>query len=726
MLWKKILNLLIFISFLFYLSCKKEEDNTLPESFMIIPHPQKVEMLRGKGLSFGELSNLKMDGEFQRPVMGHILYQLTESGDNGRETLTLRLIKEGSGIDNDSPESYVLIIKGKNAEIISTGEAGLFYGCQTLEQLLEDSRDYNTAIPACKITDYPKLEYRAALIDVKNHLDHMRVYYETIDMLGRYKINAVIFEFEDKLRYKRQPLVGASHAMSIDEIAALTSYARDRHIEISPLVQGCGHATYILKHEHYAKLLELDWNIWAFCPLDEGTYKVLFDLYLDAMEATPGSRYLHIGGDEIGNIGLCPRCKPTADKEGLMSLYVYWFERVCEFIKANGRIPILWDDMLLKSAGVLRTSSRITESQLDEIWREGEPKLQKAISDFPTNCIFMRWNYTMARQPGNIRILDWYRDNGVKAWIATAAQSGPALLFPFDDRDRGMASRGLPAIQSFIQLAAEKDINGMLCNAWDPRSPHFETFRRGRIAAAEYSWNPDARTLEEYDIAYLQREYGISLQNYSNLYGKLREKTVFWEEAFNKEGSRQDPKNALFNLPGIAHYDPPIKPKGDRTDFTGLLLELPDLQRPGTWSEKYSERLKQAVHFEENYKAIADTLKTLYNNSRRNRYHWEIFMVQHDFISTVPHLLLALEQCDTFDIAAQKTGLENVREAIREFDRSWENLNSVYSKTRFISYPDDYVPDRYYHPATQREDLTFLIQVEELFHEMINEWMAEM
>ncbi len=175
MLWKKILNLLIFISFLFYLSCKKEEDNTLPESFMIIPHPQKVEMLRGKGLSFGELSNLKMDGEFQRPVMGHILYQLTESGDNGRETLTLRLIKEGSGIDNDSPESYVLIIKGKNAEIISTGEAGLFYGCQTLEQLLEDSRDYNTAIPACKITDYPKLEYRAALIDVKNHLDHMRV-----------------------------------------------------------------------------------------------------------------------------------------------------------------------------------------------------------------------------------------------------------------------------------------------------------------------------------------------------------------------------------------------------------------------------------------------------------------------------------------------------------------------------------------------------------------------
>jgi len=76
--------------------------------------------------------------------------------------------------------------------------------------------------------------------------------------------------------------------------------------------------------------------------MDEGTYEVLFDLYRDAIEATPGSRYLHIGGDEIGGIGLCPRCKPTADKEGIMYLNLYWLNRVCEFAQTNGRTPMFW------------------------------------------------------------------------------------------------------------------------------------------------------------------------------------------------------------------------------------------------------------------------------------------------------------------------------------------------------------------------------------------------
>ena len=82
----------------------------------------------------------------------------------------------------------------------------------------------------------------------------MNYYYESIDRLAKYKINAVVFEFEDKLRFRRQPLVGAPQSISIDEMAALTRYARERHIEITPLVQGLGHATFILKHQEYAGL----------------------------------------------------------------------------------------------------------------------------------------------------------------------------------------------------------------------------------------------------------------------------------------------------------------------------------------------------------------------------------------------------------------------------------------------------------------------------------------
>ncbi len=705
------------------------EDGTtidkLPEPFLIVPQPQNVELLQGDGLEFSKLENLILIGEFKRPVMGPILSRLTESAVKDKGSITLKL--DNSASVPGSPEGYILTISDGAVDIISRGEAGLFYGCETLEQLLEDARDFHVSIPACRITDSPALSYRAVHMDVKHHLDYMNYYYECIDRLARYKINAVIFEFEDKLRYRRQPIVGAPQAISIEEMAALTKYAGERHIEISPLVQGLGHATFILKHQQYAPLRELPDNRWAFCPLDEGTYEVLFDLYRDAIEATPGSKYLHVGGDEIGNIGLCPRCKPTADKEGLLSLNLYWLKRVCEFADENGRIPIFWDDMPLKEAGVYPSTYRtdISFEQASVDWEKGGPVLEQVISEFPKNCVYMRWNYSIARQPGNIMALDWYRDHGLKVMVATAAQTGATLL-PYDERG-DMEANGIAAIRSFVQLAAEKEISGMLCTAWDDKSPHMETYWRGLIASAEYSWATTSRTLEEYDIAYLQREYGTSMTDYAGFYARLREGALFWEKALNRKGSRAEMNNALFNLPGLAHWLPPKDEKEPlKVDFTDLLIELPDLTLPGSWSKKYEERLTQATVLIEQYKYTSETIKSLYNNSKRNRYHWEIISAINDFQITAPNLLLALKKCDTDDKVQLEKGIKEVNNAMDDFNKAWGNLQTVYVETRFISYPENYVPDRYFHFASQREDLSWMIQVEELFHQMIHDWIGRM
>jgi hypothetical protein len=695
----------------------------MPEPFQVIPQPQKIELLSGDGQAYSTLSNLKMTGEFKRPVMGDILSQLTESYLDGPGTLTLNL--DSNGVAPASHEGYVLTILNGDAEIIASGEAGLFYGCQTLEQLLEDARDFQTPVPACKIIDAPALPYRSVQIDIKHHLDHMNIYYESIDRLARYKINAVIFEVEDKLRFQRQPLVAAPQSISIDEMAALTKYARERHIEITPLVQGLGHATFILKHDHYAPLRELHHNRWAFCPLDEGTYDVLFDMYSDAIDATPGSRYLHIGGDEIGNIGLCHRCKPTADKEGELSLNLYWLKRVCEFAGEMGRIAIFWDDMPLKAAGVYRStwSADVDLEEATKDWENGSSILEQLIADFPKNCVYNRWNYSMARQPGNIFALDWYRDNGLQVMIATAAQTG-GCLFPVDDRDLGISSHGIAAIRSFNQLAAEKEVEGMLCTAWDDHSPHLETFWRGFIASAEYSWSPNGRTLDEYDKAYLQREYGISFPDYINLYGKLRRGAAYWEKAFNRESNRMELENALFNLPGLAHWRPPKDPNEPaKTDFTDQLIELPDLHDPGSWSNKYEQRLGEAFSILDEYRHTSKVMDSLYHCSYKNRYHWELFSAMNDFQVVAPRLLLALKQCDVDDRAQQLAGAEKVRNTLSEFKVAWEDMQIVYGKTRFISYPSSYVPDRYFHFASQREDLTWMIQVEQLFHQMINGWI---
>ncbi len=694
--------------------------NKLPDPFQILPQPKKVEMFSEQGIEFEELKVIQLGQNVDKPILGNILSLLPLANKDNSSQLVLQ-ISERKEIP-ESLEGYILSISKGNVKITSRGEAGLFYGCQTLEQLLEDARDLHTAIPACKITDFPDYVYRAVHFDVKHHLDHINYYYKSIDRLARYKINAITWEFEDKLGFQTHPIIGAPQAITIDEMAALTKYARERHIEITPLVQGLGHATFILKHQKYAYLREMKSNRWAFCPLHEGAYQLLFDLYREAIEATPGSKYFHIGGDEIGNIGLCERCKPTADKKGKFELNLYWMNRVCEFLVDQGRIPIFWSDMPFQYAGVWNTTRE--EEDSPKLWAEGEEKLNKIINRFPEQGVFMFWNYTTCRQPGNERALEWLSNHNLNTMLSTAANSGHAALFPFDDRTGKMSNRGLTAIRSSIQIAHKKGVDGVLTTGWDDRSPHMETYWRGFIASAEYSWNTKDRSLDEYQLAYMQREFGPDAA-YTDLYKQLRDAAHFWETSLVRKGNRMDVKNALFQLPGIAHWLPEDDRKSvkDKKNYEDIVIELPDLNNPGDWTKKYKSRLDEAEKQCNIYESTKTQLEDLYKVSIRNQYHWKVYSALNNFQITAPKLLLALKQCDVEGIDSKEKGFKAVKKAMIDFDSAWANLKKVYSETRYISYPANYVSDRYFHFASQREDLTWMIQVEDLLHPMVDEWL---
>ena len=123
---------------------------------------------------------------------------------------------------------------------------------------------------------------------------------------------------------------------------------------------------------------------------------------------------------------------------------LYWLKRVCEFAETHGRIPIFWDDMPLKEAGVYKGTHTIkmTQEEVVREWESGGQKLEKLIEEFPKNCIYMRWNYSIPDLSGNIKVLDWYLEHGLKAMAATAVQSGHAALFPRDDRGGRIVFKG--------------------------------------------------------------------------------------------------------------------------------------------------------------------------------------------------------------------------------------------------------------------------------------------
>jgi hypothetical protein len=393
-----------------------------------------------------------------------------------------------------------------------------------------------------------------------------------------------------------------------------------------------------------------------------------------------------------------------------MALNLYWLKRVCEFAEENNRIPIFWDDMPLKYAGLLEStdSYEMPQSEVDQLWLKGTPKLYSLLADFPKNCVYMRWNYSMATQQGNIRALDWYKSHGLSSMVATSTS----------------ISSEIATIRSFIQLATEKKIDGMLCTAWDDASPHMETFWRGFIASAEYSWSPNGRTLEEFDIAWLQREFGVSMPNFADFNKQLSKVLDFWKKAYYKNGSRTGDDNALQSITQLEHWLTPVEGMEKRCfDYTTKLIEVPDLNSPGSWSLKYKEQLDRAVLELENYAASSAKLTELNNKSKRNSYYWELSAALYDLYISAPRILLALKQCDTNNKSQLKEGIDSLKKVMNEFHQTWTKVESVYSQTRFISYPANYVPDRYFHAASQREDLSWMIQAEELYLEMINKWL---
>ena len=252
----------------------------------------------------------------------------------------------------------------------------------------------------------------------------------------------------------------------IEKWKSISEYAKKRNINISPLVQGLGHASYILKHEQNKKLRDDPKSDWAFNPLDPETYQLQFDLYLDAMEATPYGKYLHVGGDEVQTTG-------RKSGKSALELNLIWLNKVSAFAEKHNRIPVFWDDMLLKQGEVYYPiyDLNISVQKVDSIWEVNEPKLNKFIKQFPENCIYMRWNYHATESYGNSRAMDWFTNNGLKVMGATAGQTRWTLM--------PQRESNIDQIRIFADQSIKRNFNGLLLTLWDDDSPHFELYKRG-------------------------------------------------------------------------------------------------------------------------------------------------------------------------------------------------------------------------------------------------------
>jgi len=340
----------IFLFCIFCAICCKAQETALSSvGISIIPYPKQA-ILGGNDFVFGNTTIISIDknaSEKDRFAAEELKRQLkTAWGIEAKITASPSgksiILTRNNNRKINTPEGYRLRASENTVAITGADEAGLFYGVQTLIQLIQQ-KNGDRYIRGMEIVDWPDAKQRAIHYDTKHHQDKRSYVESLIRDLAKYKINMLVWEWEDKFAYPSRPEIGAPGAFEMQEMQELTAYAKKHHIQLVPLVQGLGHVSFILKWPQFAHLREIYASNFEFCPLKEGSYELLFDLWEDAVKATPGSSYFHIGSDETYELGQCVDCKKKAEEIGASGLYHLFISKAAAHLQKLGRKVMVWE-----------------------------------------------------------------------------------------------------------------------------------------------------------------------------------------------------------------------------------------------------------------------------------------------------------------------------------------------------------------------------------------------
>jgi hypothetical protein len=316
---------------------------------------------------------------------------------------------------------------------------------------------------------------------------------------------------------------------------------------------------------------------------------------------------------------------------------------------------------------------------------------------FPKECVYMRWNYDSPDIPGNHKAIDWYKAHKFKVMAATAAQT----MWPMMPREKS----NFQSIKEFSKITSEKKMDGILCTAWDDCSPHFETYWRGLYDFGFFSWNSSEASVDDVHAMFRHRFWAPVMADGSFAFQDSLEKAlVFWETALISKGHRN-------NYP-------------QKID----LMDLPEWGSSKAWRERYSSKLEQAKEEVERYQQIKKTLEKSIGLAKDNYYSLSLFNQINELQIYPAQLLLLLEKYTNASTASvQRAVIETeIKNYVSSFITRRNNFEQVFSKTRILANPADYIPDQNHHHhlanGTNNSDWMYVYEI--AMNEKINSWLG--
>jgi hexosaminidase len=272
-----------------------------------------------------------------RDASGLVLQVRKLSGPTTSRAIHLGIVPEVS-----HAEGYRLDITSDRVVIGGGSEAGVFYGVQTLKQLL---KTHGARIPVLQINDAPVLAHRGIMLDVsRGKVPTLQALRMLVDLMASLKLNHLQLYVEHTFDFPSHPRIGAGcDPLTTDDILQLDAYCRARHVELVPNLQSFGHQRHMLAMPEYRELDEVGWR-WSLTPAREETYQLLDELYADFLPNV-ASGWLNVDCDETWDLAT-GQSRPLADSIGKGRVYLQHILRLRDLAAKYGRRIMLWADVL--------------------------------------------------------------------------------------------------------------------------------------------------------------------------------------------------------------------------------------------------------------------------------------------------------------------------------------------------------------------------------------------
>ena len=529
----------------------------------VIPMPRSVEYHSGNFTISPETkfyTNLSAESRqaltdyLEGTSLSSVPFAESATGNNGIE---LNLCDSSIVTGN---EAYRIEIVKKGVRLSANTETGIFYGLQTLLQLLNNGD--NKTLPALTINDSPRFPYRGLHLDVSRHFFDKEFVKKQLNAMAYFKMNRLHWHLTDgagwRIEIKKYPRLTSFAAWrpfdklndwwvegrtfceqddpravggyyTQDDIREVVAYAAERHITIIPEIEMPGHSEEVLATYPELSCSGKPYVNADFCIGTEKTFEFLENVLLEVIDLFP-SEYIHIGGDEASKSSwkTCPRCQKRMADEHLNSvdeLQSYMIHRIEKFLNDHGRKIIGWDEII--EGGLSPTATVMS-------WRgeEGGIKAVKA-----GNQAIMT--------PGKYCYLDAFQDAPNTQPMAIGGYLTLEKVYSFE-----------PVPDSLSTKEAEL-ILGVQGNVWTEHIPtpeHYEYMIYPRILAlAEIGWSPsEVKKWDNFHTRALQAVNILREQGYNPF--PLEKEIGDKPESYQKVNHLAIGKKVTYANPYSNHY----------------------------------------------------------------------------------------------------------------------------------------------------------------------------